>query len=119
MRRDLRNIIARLDAALDDYDASANGAALTKTLDDIANASDNTDPAFAKRVKQVATRVVKSDTPTERDIASVLARDVRRDLMCLAGREQASRTTCTPDAETAQNLSASPDFEVLIKHLGS
>lgn len=99
-----RRLLDALDDAIDEYDGGSSGTvALHDALTAIARATESIDPAFADRAGRVAERAIAAADPSQRDIASVLARDVRRDLMCGAARLGPPRNPCAPDAKNADD----------------
>lgn len=111
-------MIVRLDEAIEEHDSGAPSTALESILKKIAEATSSTDSGFSNRVTRLAERAASAFDPSERDIASVLARDVRRDLMCTHARKTESRNSCGPGEKSAQSESAELNDAGRIRYLG-
>ncbi len=113
-----RQLVSWLDEAIDNYDCGIALAELEEILAKIAEHTLEIDPGFSSRVSRIAQRSVSAVDPSERDIASALARDVRRDLMCTTARAEQARKPCALDAKIAGDGANGSILNHGVKYLG-
>ena len=77
----VRELIAELDTVIDDFDRRSTDGDLDTILSRLADLTADVDEAFSCQAKRLAARASQAAGTSERDITSVLARDIRRNLI--------------------------------------